>query len=143
MVDLGDERIASFRQPVDVVEAFDDVHFPERAVHVQRPRVVARHVDAELAPVARLGQPPVTDVVFEVEMLVVDPVREIEFQRYVHEPALEQRAHVQAALDVRENILEAHDLAARHRRLVEDRDRSEMSQVVRRLQVKELGVLRA
>ena len=140
-MDLRQQRVTSFWQPVDIVEAFDDVHFPKRAVHIQRPRVVARHVNAELAPVTRLRQPAVPDVVLEVEMLVIDPVREIQFHRHVHQPPFEQRAHVQPALDVREDVLEPYDLPARHGRLVVDRNRREMGQVVRGLQVKELGVL--
>ncbi len=143
VVNLGDEGIASLRQPVDIIEPFDNVHLPERAIHVQRTRVITGHVDAELAPVARLGQAPVANVIFEVEMLVVDPVWKIEFQRHMHEPALEQRTHVQASFNVRKDVLEAHDLASRDGRLVEDRDRRQVREVIRRLQVKELGVLRA
>ena len=100
-------------------------------------------MDTKLPPIARLGKPAVAHVIFEIEMFIVNPVREIELQGDVHEPALEQGAHVQAALDVRQNILETNNVAVRYSRLVEDRYGGEVSQVIRRFQIKELGVLRA
>ena len=89
MVDLGDDRIAAFRYARNVVEPLDDVDLPERLREVQRAGVDARDQDAQLTPVAGMGQGDVADVVLEVEVLVVHPVREIEFQRHAHEAATE------------------------------------------------------
>ena len=50
-------------------------------------------------------------VILEVEIFVINPVREIEFQRHMNKPSFEQRTHVQAPFHVRENVLEAHDFA--------------------------------
>ena len=77
--------------------------------------MIAGHVDAELSPVAGFRQAAVTHVILEVEMLIVDPVRKVEFERYVHETAPKQRTHVQAALDVRQDVFETDDAVARHR----------------------------
>ena len=101
-------------QPVDVVEALDDVHLPQRPAPVERSRVQPRHLDAELPPVARLRQRDVAHVVLEVEVGVLDPVRVVEPERHLHQPLAERARHVQAAADVLEDPLE-RDLAARAR----------------------------
>ena len=82
VVDLGQDRETVARQVEERIEPFDQVEFPQRARQVQRSRVDARGLDAELAPVARLRQRDVAHVVLEVEVLVLDPVREIEFERH-------------------------------------------------------------
>ena len=141
VMNLCCNRVAALRQPVDIVEPLDDVHIPERTVHIQWPGVIARHVDAELAPVRGLGQAPVANVVFEVEVFVVHPVREVEFQRHPHEAPLEQRTHVQAALDMIEDVPEAHDPVIGYRRLVEYHDRRQVRATALRFHVQKLGVL--
>jgi hypothetical protein len=94
-----------------------------------------------LPPVTRLWQASVLYVVFEIEMLVVNPVGKIELKRNAFEAALEQRTHVQPLLDVREYVLEADNLAAGYGRRVEDCDTCYLDVIVFRFHVKELGVL--
>jgi hypothetical protein len=72
-------------------------------------------MDTKLAPVSGLWQSAVADVVFEIKLFVVDPVRKVEFERDTNQSSFEQRAHVQTSLDMREDILEPDDLAARYR----------------------------
>jgi hypothetical protein len=76
MVDLQQHGKAADRQVEKAVESLDHVHLPQRALQVERPGVDARGLDAELAPVAGLGQGDVAHVVFDVEALVLDPVRD-------------------------------------------------------------------
>ena len=99
-------------------------------------------MDAELPPVPGLWQAAVTHMVFEIEAVIVDPVREVELERHPDEPALEQRAHMQPPLDMRQDVFEAHN-AARRRGLIEDRYRRNVRQVVVRLHVEKLRVLGA
>ena len=58
-----------------------------------------------------------------------------------HEAAPKQRIHMQTALDVRENVLETHDLAARHRRRIEHCHGRDLDVIVLRLHVEELRIL--
>jgi hypothetical protein len=73
----------------------------------------AGQLNAQLAPVAGFWQTAVLYVVFEVEMFVIDPIREIKFEGHAFETTPEQWTHVQAALDMGKNVLESHDLATR------------------------------
>ena len=89
--DLGQQREAARRQFEEAVQALDDIDLPQRPVQVERPGVDARGLDAELPPVARLGQRDVADVVFEVEVLVLDPVRMVEVERHAQQLLAEHR----------------------------------------------------
>ena len=130
MVDFRRDRVAAFRQPADIVQTLEDEHLPKRPSHVDWSRVEARHVNAKLAPVARFRQPTVAHMTFQVEMLIVHPVGEIEFQRYTDKPAPEQRAHVYTPLDMRQNFLEAHGFATGNGCRIHDYDRRYMCQIV-------------
>ncbi len=81
------------------------------------------------------------DVVLDVEILVVDPVRVIEFERYVDQLLPEDRRRVQPALDMGDDVLEAHPASGRGRRVV-DTDARDMRQDVVRFHIKECCVLR-
>ena len=56
------------RQAGDMVEALDDVGLPERLAAIERARMDARDLDAELAPVAGLRQRDVTHVELDVDV---------------------------------------------------------------------------
>src|ERR1700688_1839950 len=64
----------SLRHSGNGIQSLDDRHLPRGAAQVELASVDARDLDAQLAPVAGLRQGDVTDVVFEVEVRVVDPV---------------------------------------------------------------------
>src|SRR6056297_790434 len=100
MVDLGGNGIAAGWQAVEVIQAFNHVHFPGGTTHVQGTGMVARHVYAELSPVAGLGQATVRDVILEVEEFVLDPVRVIKLQWQSQEASRQQRIDGKAALYV-------------------------------------------
>ena len=55
VVQLQVQRETAGRQSLDVVEALDDVGLPQRLAAIERPRMNARDLDAQLAPVARCG----------------------------------------------------------------------------------------
>jgi hypothetical protein len=112
VVDLQQHGEAAHRQVEEAVEALDHVHLPQRALQVQRPGVDARGLDAELAPVAGLGQGDVAHVVFDVEVLVLDPVGIVEVERHAQDLLAEHRQLAEPAFDMGQDLLEAH-LAAR------------------------------
>ena len=118
---LRDEGEAARRDALDVVEALDDVELPQRPVEVERAGDQPGHLDAQLAPVARLRQGDVADVELEVEVGVLDPVRVVEVERHPHQPLAEHPGLVEALVDVVEDALERHPAARRRRRVV-DRD---------------------
>ena len=142
MVHLGGDRVTAGRKFLDPVQSLDHHHFPERPRLVEWPRVKSRQVDTELAPVTGLRQAAVLHVVFEIEILVVGPVGKVEFEGNAHEAAPKHRAHVQAALDMCQDLLETNDLLARHRGRIENRGARYLDVIVRCFHVQELGVLR-
>lgn len=50
VMNLEQDREASLRQALDVVQPLDDRHFPGRTTHVERARMQERHLNAELPP---------------------------------------------------------------------------------------------
>ncbi len=122
---LGQQREAVLRQVEQAVEALDDVQLPQRPVEVERARVDARGLNAELAPVARLRQRDVAHVILEVEVLVLDPVRLVEPERHGAQLLPEHRRAVQPALHEREDAFEREPAAGRGRRVV-DRDEADV-----------------
>ncbi len=119
VVQLGQQREAVLRQVEQAVEPLDDVELPQRPVEVERAGVDARRLDAELAPVARLRQGDVADVVLEVEVLVLHPVRIVEPERDAAKLLAEDRRAVQPALHEREEALELQPAGGRGRRVVD------------------------
>src|SRR3546814_3591964 len=75
-------------------------------------------------------------------MLVLDPIGMIDVEGQPVEAAPEQGRGVDAAFDVRDDVLEAHEAAGRSRWIV-DINPHDVRQIVRGLRVEELGVLRA
>ena len=67
-----------FGTPGIGVQPLDHRHLPRRAAKVELASVDARDLDAQLAPVAGLGERDVTDVVLEVEVGIIDPVRHVQ-----------------------------------------------------------------
>src|SRR3546814_20871128 len=74
-------------------------------------------------------------------MLVLDPIGMIDVEGQPVEAAPEQGRGVDAAFDVRDDVLEAHEAAGRSRWIV-DINPHDVRQIVRGLRVEELGVLR-
>ena len=142
VVDLGEDREAVRRKVEECIETLDEVQLPERAREVERSRVDARCLDAELAPVAGLRQRDVAHVVLEVEALVLDPVRVVELERHPQQLLAEDRREVQAALDVLQEPLEP-DVPAGCRGWVVDVDERDVRVGVSAFGVDETGVFTA
>ena len=63
----------------------------------------ARDLDAELAPVPGLGQRDVTDVVLEVEVGVIHPVRHVQTARQLGQSPPEGGREMQPGFEFRED----------------------------------------
>jgi len=118
MVKLRVKRKRSRREAVDVVEALDDVDLPERFAAVQWARMQTRHLDAELAPVARLRQRDVADVEFHIDMAIIDPVGAVEVQRNRNQATVEYGRPVQPGFKKLQYVLEPDRPAGRCRGVV-------------------------
>jgi hypothetical protein len=106
VVDLGQQRDAAAGQPFDVVRA------PERHAAVEaRAHHVADEV-GQLRVVARARQRAMAHVVLDVELGVLDPVRQVEVQGRLHQATPEHRQQVQPALDQAAHGVEAEILRA-------------------------------
>ncbi len=139
-MDLQHEGEATLRNAGDLVEAFDDVQLPQRLREVERAGVQPGSLDAELAPVARLGQRDVAHVVLEVELLVLHPVRVIEVGGNPHHLLTEGPGQVQPGLEVGQDALERHRSTGRGGGVV-DADRCDVRRRVRPLAVDERRIL--
>ena len=85
VVNLGHDREGARGQEVHVIQALDHVHLPDGSSHVQWAGMQPGKLDAELPPVARLGQGDVANMEFKVEVGIVDPVGIVKVQRNLHE----------------------------------------------------------
>ena len=108
---LSTKPNAALRHALDGVEALDDVQLPQRPRQVERPGVETGGLHAELVPVAGSRQGDLADVVLEVELAVLDPVRVVEVARHPHDLLAERPGEVEARLEVVEDLGEG-DLAA-------------------------------
>jgi hypothetical protein len=79
-----------------VVQPLDDDHLPQRSAAVEQRGVQARDELLELVHRAGLAQRDVTDVVVEVDVVVLDPDRVGELERHRRELAREQPREMEA-----------------------------------------------
>jgi len=144
--DLGarhavDRRVVDLREDAGpaALEAVDHVELPQRARAVERPRHDPRDLLGELRIAARLGERQLADVVVEVEVGVVDPVRVVEAERHLAHAPAQRRQEREPVADQRAHLLAA-EAAARRRRGVEDRETRDVPGVAAALQREELRV---
>ena len=78
MVEFDVQREAARGDTGNIVEPLDDVGLPQRLGLVQGARVQARDLYHQLPPVTGLRQRDMADVVFDIDVVVVDPVGAIE-----------------------------------------------------------------
>ena len=139
MVNLGDIGITALGQTFDIVEPFDHGKLPRRAVEVERAGEDARRLDAQLPPVARRGQRHVADMVFEVEIGILDPVGIIEVEGHAHHALAHRLRQLQPAFEESEDVLEPDEPAGRSRRVV-DQDRPDVHRRIARFQRNETRI---
>jgi hypothetical protein len=100
-------------------------------------------MNAKLSPVAGFRQALVSNVIFEIEMFVVDPVGKVEFQRHTDKAPAKYRIHMQASTDMLQNVFETNNLFPGYGCLIKYGNRRDVRQVVVRLHVQELRILTA
>ena len=108
VVHLAVEREAAGRHAGHVVQALDDVGLPQRLAAVERPRVQARDLDAELPPVARVRQRDVAHVELDVDAESSTQYGRSSDSGTRHEPAAELRELLDARGEEAQHVLEAH-----------------------------------
>ncbi|MFO1426188.1 MAG: hypothetical protein U1F11_04275 [Steroidobacteraceae bacterium] len=139
---LEQQREAVLRERVEGVEPVDQIQLPQGPRQVERACMDARGLDAELAPVAGLGQGDVAHVVLEIEAVVLDPVGRIQVERHAQQPVAEDRREVQPARDVLEQSLEAQPALRRFGRVV-DQDQRDVGIGTRGVRIEEGRVIGA
>ena len=123
----------------DIVEPLDDVGLPQRLGLVQGARVQARDLYHQLPPVAGLRQRDMADVVFDVDVVIVNPVGAIESPRRFDQPVPEDLDLLHPGLEEIEYRLEAQRTAGRGRRVV-DAERRHLHQLVSVIHFKKQAV---
>ena len=112
-------RETPLRQVGYIVQALDDVTLPEGAGQVQRASVEPGDLDAELAPVAGLGQCDVAQVELHVEIGVFYPVGPIHAAGHFYQPRAKQRQAIQTLLEIGDHLLEANEATRGSRGIVD------------------------
>ena len=142
-IHVGDavaERMVGLDDQADLLvdEPIHEPHLPQRPGAVERQRLQPTHQRRQLFVVSRSRQRGESDVVLDVEVVVVDPDRAPLFVGHVHDPLPQTRDAVQAAFDVPAQLAESHPpgLVAQ-RRTLEHRERSDVLRFVRRLDAEE------
>ena len=137
-VDRGVVHLGELGDPAPFVDAFDDVQLPQRAAPVERPGVDATDHLGQLLRRAGWRDGVVADVVVEVEVGVLDPVRQVDPPWHVDQPAAEGGQLV----DALENRLprRLHARAAGSAGGVVDVQRRDVAEGGLRLHVEESGV---
>ena len=98
-VDRGVVDLRERRRHPTAVDPVDDVQLPERSGAVERAGVDPADDIAELLRRAWRRYCVVTDVEVEIEVGVLDPVRQVEAERHLDEPATERHEQTEALLD--------------------------------------------
>ena len=78
------------QRPAAVTEALDDVDLPQRVPPIHRPADDAGDLLRQLVGRPGGSEPDLTDVIVEIEVGVVDPVRVVQPERHVDNPAAER-----------------------------------------------------
>ncbi len=93
MVHLGEERGAV------ALEAFDDMHLPQRTVGVELAAHDTRDEGIQLGAPAGRRQAGPAQVVVDLEVGVVDPHRMVQAERNAHRPLAQRGDEVDPLLD--------------------------------------------
>ena len=115
---LGVNGETALGQVGDIVQTLDNVGLPQGARHIQWTRVQPGDLDAQLAPVPRLGQGDVPQVELHVEIGVFYPVGAIQATGYFNQTGAEQGLLGQAALKPGDYVLEADKTAGSRRGVI-------------------------
>ena len=78
VVQFQRHREGALRHSRNGIQPLDDGDLPRWATQIDLPTVQPCDLDAQLPPVTGLREPDVADVVFEIEVRIVHPVRSIE-----------------------------------------------------------------
>ncbi len=137
-VDRGVVDLGELGDQAATVDAFDDVQLPERPSTIERARVDAADRLAELLGCARRRHRVVADVEVDVEVGILDPVRQVEAERNLDEAPAERRQLVDAFED---QLLHRLDTGpAGHAGRVVDVERGDVTERGRRLHVEEAHI---
>ena len=98
-VDRGVVHLGERGRDAALVDAVDDVQLPQRPGPVERAAVDATDDLAELLRRARRRHGVVSHVEVEVEVGVLDPIRQVEAERHFDEPTPERRQQPEAIGD--------------------------------------------
>ena len=139
VVNLGYEREAALRYAFDIVQAFDNVGLPQRLVSIERARMQACRLDAQLTPVTRRRQCNMTHVELEIEIGILDPVRVIKAKRNGDDALTERARLVQPLPEKLQNFLEG-DASARCGALIVNGQAADMHRRPAGFHVQERGV---
>ena len=112
---------------LSVLEAFDDVHLPQRATAIEQRGVQPCDQRLKLLHSPGAAQRDAAHMVIEVDIVVLDPNRLGKFKRHLRQLAMQHRSEVQALAEHRLDILvvvalitlgklEKHQAADMHRR---------------------------
>src|SRR3954447_15980128 len=141
--DAVDDGVVDLRQQRDVAvrQAVDQVDLPQRAVAIERAGEDAGDGLGEPPVVAWRRDGGLADVEVEVEVGVLDPVRQVDAERHAREAPLQRRQEMDALADEPAEVGDLERAARRGGRVV-DREAADVPVGARGLHGQELRVQR-
>jgi hypothetical protein len=104
---FGNDTKATLGQTLDIVETFNDVNFPGRSTHIQRPGVDTGNLNTELSPVTRMRQGDVAQMEFNIKIGISNPVRIIKPHRNFDHTGAQCGNLVKTTFEELQNILKS------------------------------------
>ena len=127
------------RHTFNVIHALDDVDLPGCALHIDTAGHGAGGEDAQLAPVARLRQAYMADVIFQIEIFILQPIGIIQLERRMLETATEIGRRVQPVRNVLQNFLVA-DNSVRRSALITEPEAANHHRLIGSFEIEEMGI---
>ena len=124
-----------------IVHALNNVDLPRRTLHIDTAGHGARSKDTQLTPVTRLRQPYMTNVILQIEILIIQPVRIVQLERCLFQPATEERGGIQSVRNVLQDFLMSNQPTWRAA-LITQPETTNHHGLIGRLKVKEVRVHR-
>jgi hypothetical protein len=87
----------ALRYPWHGIQSFDDSDLPRRTSQVDLSGVQACDLDTELPPVTGMAQPDMTDVILQIEVRVIYPIRPVQTARQLGQSPPKHICEVQRA----------------------------------------------
>ena len=118
MMDLGDHSKAARGNPRNIVEPLNNGEFPRWATKIEWSCEDSCGLNAQLPPITRPGQGDMTNMIFQIEFSVLDPIGVVQIERNSDQTLAHGLGQLDPAFEMPQNVFEPHKAARRRFRVV-------------------------